>query len=300
MSIGAVTGASAWALHGLLSEARCEAVCAKCATLLASHIAVTSPICLSPHHQRYLPATRPQDAIYGPPKVLFVLGGPGAGKGTQCALLQDNFGYTHLSAGDLLRAERSSGSKHGALINEYIRDGRIVPVEITVALLKRAMAESGNTKFLIDGFPRNFDNLQGWQRVVGDDAEVVGVLFYDTDEATMEARLLERGKTSGRVDDNIESIRKRFRTYHASTMPIIQYYDERGLTHQINAGKPVAEVAAVTKSIVEPLIEKEVLAATSVRARVAWRCVLHTYAHWIQLHSSSPFSAGHVQRGWQS
>lgn len=102
------------------------------------------------------------------------------------------YGFVHLSAGDLLRAERNSGSPDGDLIQSYIKDGRIVPVrvpcssspssistshlplcyaqvEITVNLIKKAMAASGAQLFLVDGFPRNFDNLQGWHKVMGDE-----------------------------------------------------------------------------------------------------------------------------------
>lgn len=103
------------------------------------------------------------------PQVLFVLGGPGAGKGTQCAKMVEEYGFVHLSAGDLLRAERArKDSPDGQLIENYIREGQIVPVEITIRLIKKAMQDSGSTLFLIDGFPRNFDNLQGWQSVMGD------------------------------------------------------------------------------------------------------------------------------------
>jgi UMP-CMP kinase len=86
----------------------------------------------------------------------------------------------HLSAGDLLRAERSNaGSKHADLINTYIKEGKIVPVEITVQLILAAMDKSPGMKFLIDGFPRNEDNKTGWYRVAGDRAVVKSVLFYD-------------------------------------------------------------------------------------------------------------------------
>ena len=71
--------------------------------------------------------------------VFFVLGGPGSGKGTVCKKLVDNYGYVHLSAGDLLRAERNSGSSNAEMINTYIKEGKIVPVEVTVKLIKKAM-----------------------------------------------------------------------------------------------------------------------------------------------------------------
>ena len=90
--------------------------------------------------------------------VLFVLGGPGSGKGTQCAKLVHDYGFTHLSAGDLLRAEQDRpDSEFGGMIKEYIRDGKIVPMEVTVQLLENAMTaeigkrEDGKGRFLIDG-----------------------------------------------------------------------------------------------------------------------------------------------------
>ena len=101
------------------------------------------------------------------PEVIFVLGGPGAGKGTQCNKLVDTYGLVHLSAGDLLRAERDTGSEDAELINNYIKEGKIVPVEITCHLIKKAMEKHGweKCKYLVDGFPRNEDNLDGWNKV---------------------------------------------------------------------------------------------------------------------------------------
>merc|ERR550532_2028564 len=95
------------------------------------------------------------------PNVMFVLGGPGAGKGTQCARIVEKYGHVHLSAGDLLRAERASpGSQYGELIEHHITNGTIVPVAITCSLLERAMKESAKNEFLIDGFPRNEESLR--------------------------------------------------------------------------------------------------------------------------------------------
>ena len=88
------------------------------------------------------------------PRVVFVLGGPGAGKGTQCANIVRDFGWVHLSAGDLLRDARNSGDETGKMIDHYIKEGQIVPVEVTVQLIKRAMETNvtkGKTNFLVDG-----------------------------------------------------------------------------------------------------------------------------------------------------
>lgn len=175
------------------------------------------------------------------PNVVFVLGGPGAGKGTQCANIVEKYGYVHLSAGDLLRAERKNPeSKVGQLIEDYIVNGKIVPVEITCQLLETAMtnataADASKINFLIDGFPRNQDNLDGWMKQMGEKSNLKFVLFFDCTEEVCTSRLLERGKDSGRSDDNIESIKKRFHTYHDSTMPIINHFEKLDKVKKIDS-----------------------------------------------------------------
>lgn len=117
------------------------------------------------------------------PQVVFVLGGPGAGKGTQCSNIVSKFGFVHLSAGDLLRAERNkSDSMFGELIDTHIKNGTIVPVEITCKLIQNAMEASVANRFLIDGFPRNKDNMTGWNTTIGDKVDLLFVLFLDCPE----------------------------------------------------------------------------------------------------------------------
>ena len=110
--------------------------------------------------------------VDGKPLCYYVLGGPGAGKGTVCAKLVEEFGFVHLSSGDLLRAERKSGSAEAAIINEHIDKGLMVPGDIVINLMKKHMKEAGwaSKKFLIDGFPRNEENIDGWNRCIGDEA----------------------------------------------------------------------------------------------------------------------------------
>ncbi|KJR89470.1 UMP-CMP kinase [Sporothrix schenckii 1099-18] len=199
----------------------------------------------------------------GPPKptfstddvsVVFVLGGPGAGKGTQCARLVKAYGFTHLSAGDLLRAEQDRpGSQFGQLIRDCIRDGAIVPLEVTVKLLENAMQETIDTKkgkehkFLIDGFPRKMDQAVAFEEAV---CQAKLVLFYDCPESELERRLMERGKTSGRADDNAASIRKRFRTFVETSMPVVDAYEKEGRVVKIDAtSTPDAVFAATQKEL---------------------------------------------------
>uniref|UniRef100_A0A7N0RFJ6 UMP-CMP kinase n=1 Tax=Kalanchoe fedtschenkoi TaxID=63787 RepID=A0A7N0RFJ6_KALFE len=178
-------------------------------------------------------------------KVVFVLGGPGSGKGTQCANIVEHFGYTHLSAGDLLRAEIKSGSENGTMIQNMIKEGKIVPSEVTIKLLQKAMQESGNDKFLIDGFPRNEENRAAFEDVTKIEPEFV--LFFECPEEEMERRLLSRNQ--GREDDNIETIRKRFRVFLESSLPVVEYYDSKGKVKKIDAAKPVGEVFEAVKVI---------------------------------------------------
>ncbi|XP_057511935.1 UMP-CMP kinase 3-like [Actinidia eriantha] len=184
--------------------------------------------------------------------VVFVLGGPGSGKGTQCANIVQHFGYTHLSAGDLLRAEIKSGSENGTMIQNMIKDGKIVPSEVTVKLLQRAMQDSSNDKFLIDGFPRNEENRAAFESVTGIEPEFV--LFFECPEEEMERRLLSRNQ--GREDDNIDTVRKRFKVYMESSLPVIEYYIAKGKVRKIEAAKPVKEVFEAVKPIFTPLKEK--------------------------------------------
>ncbi|GFP89493.1 ump-cmp kinase 3, partial [Phtheirospermum japonicum] len=115
-------------------------------------------------------------------------GGPDSGKGTQCANIIRHFGYTHLSAGNLLRAERDSSSENGTMIKNMIQEGEIVPSEVTIKLLQRAMENSRNDKFLVDGFPHNKENRAAFESIT----ETEFVLFFDCSEEEMEKRLLNR------------------------------------------------------------------------------------------------------------
>lgn len=177
-------------------------------------------------------------------KVVFVLGGPGSGKGTNCTRIVDTFGYVHLSAGDLLREERNSGSELADMINTFIAEGKIVPAEITVRLLKQAMDRSGGNKFLVDGFPRDMSNLRCWEDKMSMITEVQFLLFLDCPQEVMLARLLERGKTSGRNDDNEASIVKRFKTYEDSTRPIIEYFRNIGKIRTVDSNRNIEHVFA--------------------------------------------------------
>ncbi|KAI9759427.1 MAG: bifunctional uridylate/adenylate kinase [Chaenotheca gracillima] len=202
------------------------------------------------------PTFSPEDVA-----VIFVLGGPGSGKGTQCAKLVADYGFTHLSAGDLLRAEQDRpGSEFGDLIRNNIKEGIIVPMEVTVALLENAMGETvggkeggKKGKFLIDGFPRKMDQALFFDESVCPSRLT---LFFDCPEDVMLARLLDRGKTSGRSDDNIESIKKRFRVFVDTSMPVVDHFDKEGKVIKVNATQSPDEVYKVVRTELEKRLGK--------------------------------------------
>lgn len=172
------------------------------------------------------------------PTIYFVMGGPGSGKGTQCEKLIQSYGMVHLSAGDLLRAEVKSGSAEGRKIAKIIEEGKIVVSETTVGLLRKAMSQAKGP-FLIDGFPRSMSNLQAFEAEMG---PCEFMLFLEVSEAEMEKRLLKRGVSSGRSDDNAETIRKRFHTFVSESMPVMDELERRGVVHKVSAEASADEV----------------------------------------------------------
>ncbi|PON56242.1 Adenylate kinase/UMP-CMP kinase [Parasponia andersonii] len=192
------------------------------------------------------------------PFITFVLGGPGSGKGTQCEKIVETFGFKHLSAGDLLRREIASKSEYGSMILNTIREGKIVPSQVTVKLIQREMESSDNKKFIIDGFPRSQENRIAFEKIntktlsdlsalcskvketecyikeksrrdlmkIQTGAEPNLVLFFDCPEKEMVKRVLSRNQ--GRVDDNIDTMKKRLKVFEALNRPVINYYSEKG------------------------------------------------------------------------
>uniref|UniRef100_A0A8C4PZF4 Adenylate kinase 1 n=1 Tax=Eptatretus burgeri TaxID=7764 RepID=A0A8C4PZF4_EPTBU len=164
----------------------------------------------------------------------FVTGGPGSGKGTQCEKIVAKYGYTHLSTGDLLRAEVTAGSERGKKLTAIMERGELVPLETVLDMLKDAMiAQSDKAKgFLIDGYPREvqYCNKSSCGPQIGPPTLL---LYIDAAAETMVKRLLKRGQTSGRADDNEETIRNRLSTYYSATEPVIGFYEKRGIVRKV-------------------------------------------------------------------
>ena len=179
-------------------------------------------------------ASRNLKKLLDDPKIIFVLGGPASGKGTQCERIVQEFGFSHISTGDLMRAETSKGTKLGEQIKKIQKEGKLVPFEVTVqVLINGLIATPSKTKtYLIDGFPRALDQANYFEKNV---IEAHQILFYDVPKEKMLERCMKRAQTSGRADDNEVTIQKRVDTYFAQTLPVVDYYKQFGKVHHIDA-----------------------------------------------------------------
>ncbi|KAL9237072.1 hypothetical protein vseg_011661 [Gypsophila vaccaria] len=186
--------------------------------------------------------------------VAFVLGGPGSGKGTQCARIVETYGFTHLSAGDLLRNEITSSSENGDLILELIKEGKIVPSEVTVKLIQKAIMLGDNHKYLVDGFPRTEENRLAYERIIRSPPNLV--LFFDCPEEEMVKRVLNRNE--GRVDDNEDTLKKRLKVFRELSLPVVDYYSKKGILHKVNAvgtEDDIFDQVRAIFSVYEPMIK---------------------------------------------
>jgi len=190
------------------------------------------------------------------PIVVVVLGGPGSGKGTQCANIVKEFGFVHLSAGDLLRREMDRGGETSQTIKQFINSGRIVPSEITVRLLDNEIRDNSGDKFLIDGFPRNFENNEAFEKIILTHVQFPFLLFFDCPEKILENRLLGRGNASDnkRSDDVIDVIKKRFKTFTDETIPVVNLYRKKNKVISIDANRTREEIFRDLKLVFQTLL----------------------------------------------
>lgn len=180
--------------------------------------------------------------------IIWVLGGPGSGKGTQCEKIVEKYQFTHISTGDLLRDEVKSGSERGKALHETMKEGKLVPVVVVLSLLAEKMLNTVDTSngFLIDGYPREV--VQGHQFEESISPCHV-VLYMKAADKTLIARLLKRAQTSGRSDDNEETIAKRLKTFHEHNDPIINTYTNK--VKEINAERGPDEIFADVVAAIE-------------------------------------------------
>lgn len=169
---------------------------------------------------------------------IILLGAPGSGKGTLAKQLKDKYGYTLITAGDLLRAEKKSESEIGNKIKHLLGKGNLVPDELINQIIQREISKS-QEPFILDGFPRTL--AQG--KFLDTITDVNLVIYLEVSDNTIRERILERGKTSGREDDqSVYIIERRILQFKEETFPLIDFYKNKKILAYLNGEESIKEV----------------------------------------------------------
>ena len=162
---------------------------------------------------------------------IVIFGAPGSGKGTNSAILVDEFKLDHISTGDVLRGEIKNGTELGKIAQSYIDHGNLIPDELMIDILaSKYDTFKGSKGVIFDGFPRTIAQAEALKKMLEERGEKIsGMINIEVDEEILMTRLLRRASIEGRADDNEETIKKRFAVYHSQTAPLIDWFKSEGL-----------------------------------------------------------------------
>ena len=187
---------------------------------------------------------------------IVIFGAPGSGKGTQSDKLIEKYGLNHISTGDVLRSEIKNGTELGKIAKQYIDDGMLVPDSLIVDMLAGVYDSYGKDHkgVIFDGFPRTVPQAEALKKMLAERGhKVAAMIELDVPEDELMTRLLKRGELSGRSDDNAETIKKRLDVYHSQTSPLIEWYENDGIRHQIDGLGDLDRIFADICKVVEDL-----------------------------------------------
>ncbi|KAL3872034.1 hypothetical protein ACJMK2_040003 [Sinanodonta woodiana] len=176
--------------------------------------------------------------------IIFVAGGPGSGKGTQCKMIVDRYKtFVHLSMGDILRTEiatKGTADKKWGMVSSLVQKGEMAPQEMTIDLLYNSLKQYPDAKaFIIEGYPRDKHQVEEFNKHIGG---LNLVLLLDCEEYYMQKRLVDRGRNEDRVDDNLNAIANRLNFYKNNTLPILKHYEDNGQLVVLNGDRDAKEI----------------------------------------------------------
>ena len=175
-----------------------------------------------------------------------IFGAPGSGKGTQSENIIAKYGFKHFSTGDILRKQIADQTELGKVAKQFIDEGKLVTDELIINMLDAELESAkGANGVIFDGFPRTYAQAEALKVMLNKRGTDVSVMLnIQVNEEELIKRLLERGKTSGRSDDNLETITKRIKTYNEQTTPVIDFYKKEGTCVDIQGVGSIDDIFA--------------------------------------------------------
>ena len=187
---------------------------------------------------------------------IILFGKPGAGKGTQAEYIKKTFNLIHISTGDLFRKNIEKKTSLGLMAKSFIDNGELVPDQITIDMLKNEVIKNKKANgFIFDGFPRTLSQAEVLDLFLKSlKMNLTATISLDVEDSVLEDRLIKRGKTSGRLDDqNIEKIRNRFEEYNKKTSPLIDYYKSLNKFHSILGTGTIEDIRNELNNLINQL-----------------------------------------------
>ena len=188
-------------------------------------------------------------------KNIVIFGAPGSGKGTQSELLMQKYGFKHISTGDVLRAEIKNGTELGKTAQGFIDNGQLIPDSLMIDILARVYDSLCPCEGLIfDGFPRTIPQAEALKVMLAErGTDVAAMLELSVPDEMLMERLINRGKVSGRADDNEETIKKRLDVYKSQTAPLIDWYEKEGKRNSVKGYGTLEEINAALCEVIDKL-----------------------------------------------
>jgi adenylate kinase len=191
---------------------------------------------------------------------IILFGPPGAGKGTQSEKLIQKYGLVHISTGDLLRSEKANKTELGLLAKKYIDEGHLVPDEVVIGMIRHKL--EGNLSapgYIFDGFPRTVVQARELDKLMVELGTSITIMVsLEVAEDELIKRLVKRGETSGRSDDNEETVRKRLEVYNRETSPVANHYNHQGKLSVVNGLGTIDEIFERICNVIADKIKYEV------------------------------------------